>query len=105
MAVMKPTERSCGVDGVLVIHVLPLTASASVTSVKVPPTSMASVHDGMSMLLRHAAVGEGQGRYGSCTTYQMPGSCKPKPGGSRYPPSRAVPWGTDSRAGSPLSQL
>jgi hypothetical protein len=35
----------------LVIHMLPVAASAKVTSVKVPPTSMASVHDAMSELL------------------------------------------------------
>ena len=43
MAVMKPTDRSLGVDGVLATQDVPVAASVKVTSVKVPPTSMASV--------------------------------------------------------------
>src|SRR5512132_3372557 len=42
-AVMKPAERSSGVEGVLATQVAPVAASAKVMSVKVPPTSMASV--------------------------------------------------------------
>src|SRR6266540_6772300 len=42
-AVRKPAERSPGVDGVLATHVAPVPASANVTSVNVPPTSMAIV--------------------------------------------------------------
>src|ERR1700682_4097616 len=40
---MKPSERSPGVEGVLAIQVAPVAASAKVISVKVPPTSTASV--------------------------------------------------------------
>src|SRR5215831_19456481 len=43
IAVMKPADRSPGVDGVLATHVAPVAASASVMSVNVPPTSMAIV--------------------------------------------------------------
>src|SRR4029450_4826500 len=42
-AVMKPAERSPGVEGVLATQVAPVAASAKVISVKVPPTSMARV--------------------------------------------------------------
>jgi hypothetical protein len=42
-AAMKPSERSLGVEGVVTTHVAPVSASANVQSVKVPPTSMARV--------------------------------------------------------------
>ena len=42
-AVMKPVERSPGVDGVFATQSAPVAASVNVMSVKVPPTSMASV--------------------------------------------------------------
>ena len=40
---MNPAARSLGVDGVLATQLSPVAASANVTSVNVPPTSMASV--------------------------------------------------------------
>ncbi len=40
---MKPVERSPGVDGVFATQSAPVAASVNVMSVKVPPTSMASV--------------------------------------------------------------
>ena len=40
---MKPAARSPGVDGVLATQMAPVSASAKVLSVKVPPTSMAMV--------------------------------------------------------------
>jgi len=40
---MKPMARSPGVDGVFATQIAPVSASAKVQSVKVPPTSMASV--------------------------------------------------------------
>ena len=40
---MKPAARSPGVDGVLATQIAPVSASAKVLSVKVPPTSMAMV--------------------------------------------------------------
>ena len=43
MAVMKPPDRSPGVEGVFATQVAPVPASAKVISVKVPPTSMAIV--------------------------------------------------------------
>lgn len=42
-ALMKPAERSPGVEGVLATQSAPVAASVNVMSVKVPPTSMASV--------------------------------------------------------------
>ena len=42
-AAMKPAARSLGVDGVLATQLSPVTASAKVMSVNVPPTSIAIV--------------------------------------------------------------
>ena len=42
-AAMKPAARSPGVEGVLATQMAPVSASAKVLSVKVPPTSMAMV--------------------------------------------------------------
>ncbi len=42
-AVMKPAERSPGVEGVLATQSAPVAESVNVMSVKVPPTSMARV--------------------------------------------------------------
>jgi len=42
-AVMKPVERSPGVDGVLATQSAPLAESVNVMSVNVPPTSIARV--------------------------------------------------------------
>ncbi len=42
-AVMKPVERSPGVEGVFATQRAPVAASVNVMSVKVPPTSMARV--------------------------------------------------------------
>src|SRR6266545_7282227 len=42
-AVMKPVERSPGVEGVFATQSAPVAASVNVMSVKVPPTSMARV--------------------------------------------------------------
>jgi hypothetical protein len=40
---MNPVDRSSGVDGVFATQRAPVAASVNVMSVKVPPTSMASV--------------------------------------------------------------
>src|SRR5204863_3599411 len=46
IAVMKPVDRSPGVEGVFATHVAPVAPSASVMSVNVPPTSIAIVPTG-----------------------------------------------------------
>src|SRR5262245_50122298 len=66
MAAMKPPERSPGVDGVFATQVAPVSLSAKVTSVKVPPTSMATVPDGRAAVIGRRDRG---GRHGVRSAY------------------------------------
>ncbi len=62
IAVMKPPERSPGVEGVFATHVLPVPESAKVISVNVPPTSIAIVPVSGMPAIVDEAIPTGRGR-------------------------------------------